>query len=124
LFGNYILQDDQVLFLIFPELKIQYHYCFDRRGKPKHPPRKRSAEMTKNGVERLAKLRRELEEAAGNGKPLTDVKVSAGWLLSDVADILEPHKETSASRSLELLWSSRPDSNKWPTRRGLPDIHT
>ena len=44
--------------------------------------------MTKNGVERLAKLRQELEEAAGNDKPLTAVKVSAGWLLVDVADIL------------------------------------
>jgi hypothetical protein len=49
--------------------------------------------MTKGGVERLAKLRRELEEAAGNGKPLTEVKVSAGWLLVDVTEILNLTKD-------------------------------
>jgi hypothetical protein len=49
--------------------------------------------MTEKGIERLAKLRLELEEAAGNGKPLTAVKVSAGWLLVDVADILNLTKD-------------------------------
>lgn len=72
----------------------------------KHPlPNSNGSLERKFVVNQIAKLRREVQDDLGEGKPLEDVKVYVYWFLFDICERLDfTPKETSSGWRLLLRW--------------------
>lgn len=72
----------------------------------KHPlPNSNGSLERKFVVNQIAKLRREVQDDLGEGKPLEDVKVYVYWFLFDICERLDfTPKETPSGWRLLLRW--------------------